>query len=280
MSIHFAIECLRLLRPLHWFKNALILLPAFFVANAVEGSIWPSLAMTLIGFCFLSSAVYSFNDVLDVGDDQKHPWKRFRPVAQGSVLGAQALLISFLCAVTGLFLVWWVSALVFMIGLVYLGFSAFYSLALKKVWLIDVMVLATLYSLRLSAGYVIAYQSRIPSMLLAPSFLLFLSFALVKRRNEIEQFSIKEKLPGRGYSTSSLPLITALGWISAMSALSLFAVLASGVMGLFVALLAMWTIRLWLSRKPGEDPIAFAMTDRFTWLCGTCGVALALFQIF
>ena len=152
-------------RPLQWLKNLLVFLPLLFAVDLVwePGDVGtllpyiPRLVTLFVAFCALSSAVYMLNDLADREADQRHPTKRARPVASGLVpawLAGSSLAALAIAGMAGLYAVatplWGVP----LIGGIYLVANVGYSLRLKRVALVDVMIVAGGYVLRAVAGAV------------------------------------------------------------------------------------------------------------------------------
>lgn len=175
------------LRPHQWTKNGLVF-AAFFFALGDQGQdvglpeFWRVLMATAL-FCLASSAVYLVNDVRDRELDRKHPTKRFRPIAAGSVQVRTALLMSAVLCVGSLVAAWWLSPKYLAVLAGYLVMQVAYTLYLKKIPLVDVVVIATGFILRAVAGAV-AINVVISSWLLVCTFLLAAFLGLSKRRHE------------------------------------------------------------------------------------------------
>ena len=150
------------LRPKQWIKNGLVFLPFLFAIDVAWGTGHlepvPGLllrgALVFLSFCALSSAVYVFNDLMDRPADQQHPLKRRRPIASGKVAAPTALALMVGLASSGLVVMALVDPLLGGLGLLYLGINAAYNLGVKRIVLIDVMVVASGYVLRAVAGAV------------------------------------------------------------------------------------------------------------------------------
>ncbi len=149
-----------------WVKNLLVFLPLLFAVDLVWSAddptsllpYAPDLIILFAAFCALSSAVYILNDVFDRDADRQHPTKRFRPIASGAVpllLAAAACAALLVAGILGLYVI---SDPPFstlaIIGVVYLVLNLGYSLGLKSVALVDVMLVASGYVLRAVAGAV------------------------------------------------------------------------------------------------------------------------------
>ncbi len=177
-----------LLRPQQWVKNAFVLV------GLVFGHAWRDPAMVnaalcaTFAFCLASGAVYAFNDARDAEQDRGHPDKRDRPVARGAVLPAQAIAVSALAAAASLALAAWAGWRVAAIVAAYLALSVAYTLRLKHVPVLDVVVIATGFMLRLLAG-TMGIGIEPSNWLIACGFLLTLFLGFAKRRAEVARLA-------------------------------------------------------------------------------------------
>jgi 4-hydroxybenzoate polyprenyltransferase len=179
---------IELLRPHQWVKNAFVLVGLLFGRAWNDGAtVWAALAATL-AFCLASGAVYAFNDARDAAQDRGHPDKRTRPVARGALSPAEAIAIAALVGAASLALAAWVSWRAAAIVAVYLGISAAYTLGLKRVPVLDVVVIAAGFMLRLLAG-TLGIGIEPSRWLLACGFLLTLFLGFAKRRAEIARLA-------------------------------------------------------------------------------------------
>ena len=157
---------IRTARPRQWVKNVLVFLPLMFAVDLVwsAGDLGtllpyaPRLGILFVGFCALSSAVYILNDCADRDADREHPTKRNRPIASGDVALPVALAACVASAAIGMVALYAISEspyrVLAIIGVVYLVLNVGYSLRLKSVALVDVMIVAAGYVLRAVAGAV------------------------------------------------------------------------------------------------------------------------------
>jgi len=178
--------------------------------------------------------------------------------------------------------------------LLYLGTTLAYSVYLKRIPLVDVLVLSGLYILRILSGSA-ATDTPISHWLAGFSMFLFLSLAIVKRFAELENLRIRNATPmnGRGYVLSDLEQLRSFGTSSAYAAVVVFAIYISGsdVAKLYhhprflwgtVPLIILWLNRVWLLASRGElneDPVAFALTDPMSLIMGVAVVAVALLAV-
>ncbi|XYI33309.1 UbiA family prenyltransferase [Cupriavidus oxalaticus] len=273
----------RMLRVHQWLKNLLLFVPMFAGHELANGTTWIAMILAFFSFSVCASSVYIANDLLDLESDRQHPRKKFRPFASGQVpawigviVAPVLLLISVALGlfVGGNFLPWL---------LIYFIVTCVYSLALKRIILIDCMVLALLYTLRIIAG---AAAAMLPMTfwLLAFSIFLFLSLAFVKRYAELEVQlqSGKQKVHGRGYYTTDASLIQSLGIGSGIASVLVLALYldSTSVLMLYqtpefvwgaVLVMLFWISWMWMKAHRGEmhdDPLIFAVKDRASQIAG------------
>jgi 4-hydroxybenzoate polyprenyltransferase len=279
------------IRTHQWAKNILLILPLL-LSHKV--SIWTMIPAIQAFFCFsfVASANYLFNDLLDIESDRRHLKKRLRPFAAGDLgvftgIALAVLLVTASCALLpqlpatfGLWL------------LAYAVTTSAYSFYLKRVPLVDVLVLSGLYTLRMLAGGT-ATGTVISPWLSGFAIFLFLSLAMVKRFSELA--NLRERggtnSHGRGYLVTDLEQIRAFGTASAYAAVVVFSLYISRPdvdalyhhatrLWLIVPLMIYWLSRVWLLASRGEldeDPVIFAIRDRASLALGVCVAILAVF---
>ena len=266
---------LRAMRPRQWLKNVLIFLPLVAAHSFAPSQIVRAL-IAFIAFCFCASSAYVFNDVLDIAHDREHPKKRWRPIAAGLISLRSALALSLVLALAGMGVAAWGGESLLQVAGLYFVLTVLYSLYLKKLLLIDVVVLSSLYTIRLIGGAA-ATGIQLSFWLLSFSFFLFLSLALLKRHNELLRLrrGPQAAVPGRGYlPQDSLPV--GIFGVSAAVISTLVLMLyynSAGVAKLYPSPLALlfvvplffiWIARLWvLSFREviEEDPLLHVSTD-------------------
>lgn len=171
-------------RPRQWYKQSLLLLGIVFSRNVTSLPAWSDLLLGVVSFSLVASATYVYNDIGDIEADRNHPVKRNRPMASGLVdvrLGAAfgAVLLSVGLATASL-----VGLSFLAVVCLYLGQNALYSLVLKQIAIVDVIVIAVGFVLRAVAG-VVAIGVSLSPWLVVCTFLAALVLALGKRRNEV-----------------------------------------------------------------------------------------------
>jgi len=188
---------LQIMRPLHWTKNVFLFAALIFGQKL---DVPPAVARAVGGFfCFslAASAIYIFNDIIDRKTDSLHPEKRKRPIAAGSVsVGSAALVsvISTIVAIVGSFLLAHSFALII---LLYIALMILYSLLLRRMMILDCVVISIGFCLRAIAGVVVLQEVYkevfISPWLIICTFALCLFLAFGKRRSEIAQLGENSK---------------------------------------------------------------------------------------
>lgn len=142
-------------RPVHWIKNASIFAALIFSGLLFEKGLFLKIVEGFIIFSMSASATYLLNDVFDRHRDRQHPFKRHRPIASGVVPAELAIFVAILLALVALFWAYLLSELFFILLAFYLLIQIFYSLALKNMHVIDILVIATGFIVRVYSGAVI-----------------------------------------------------------------------------------------------------------------------------
>jgi 4-hydroxybenzoate polyprenyltransferase len=263
------------LRPRHWLKNLLVFVPML-AGHALSGATALQSLLAFAAFCLCASSAYLLNDAIDAEDDRRHPVKRHRPIASGALPASLARGVSALLALAALALCAWYGWLLLAAVAVYFGATLAYSAYLKRLLMVDTVMLALLHTLRVLGG---CAATRIePSFwLLAFSFFLFLSLALLKRHSELFNLERvgKDKTSGRGYTTADRAPIGMLGMNSAFVSVVIFMLYfnSENVLKLYrhpswlfgiVPLAMLWLGRLWVLSFRGEvneDPLLYVSKD-------------------
>lgn len=280
---------LRAIRIEQWSKNALLFLPLL-AAHALDPALWGLAALAFVAFGLCASATYLFNDLLDLPNDRVHRLKRHRPLASGTLSIGLAVVLGVVMMALAFGLALAVSGDFAAMLLAYTITTLAYSLWLKRVALLDVLVLSGLYTLRIGAGGV-AVSVAPSNWLLAISIFLFLSLALVKRCAELEELDDERATlaPGRGYQPRDLASLRAIGLSSGFLAVLVLTLYidSQNSQALYAQpewlwgaapVLLLWLMRIWLKtgrrELHSEDPLQFALRDPFSWV--TLGVMGAI----
>ena len=283
---------LKAIRLHQWAKNTLIFVPLL-LAHAHSAALFLGAFCAFLSFGLCASATYIVNDLLDLEADRKHLSKRRRPFAAGDLSPLAGAGVIGLFLAVSLVLALAVPRVIAGVGphdapagpdqflgwlLIYLVTTLAYSLRLKRVVLVDVIVLSGLYTIRILAGSA-ATGVGVSTWLAAFSIFFFLSLAFVKRFAELESLLERGASPvmGRGYHTSDLEQLRSFGTASAYASVVVLTLYISNLadsahlyghatrLWLLVPILLLWLSRLWLQASRGdlhEDPVVYAITDR------------------
>jgi len=175
-----------LLRPRHWAKNLFLLVPSFFAGEFFISSTFVLLMGGFVSFCFLASGIYIINDYRDIEDDRKHPEKCRRPLASGMVKKRAAVIICIFLVIAGILIGYMVDhslQFLFVAGIYFLMNLA-YSFGLKNIAILDILILAAGFVLRVKGGAIIARVDT-SAWLVIMTFLLALFMAIAKRRDDM-----------------------------------------------------------------------------------------------
>jgi 4-hydroxybenzoate polyprenyltransferase/phosphoserine phosphatase len=281
---------LRALRIHQYAKNVLVFVPLL-TAHAYAPQYMFNALCAFISFSLCASSVYLLNDLIDLRADRQHPSKQRRPFACGAIpLSHGVIAIPILLALAYVFAA--LTSLLFTTALTtYFALTVAYSFTLKRRLMVDIVVLASLYTTRVIAGA--AALPVVPSeWLLAFSMFVFTCLALVKRYVELA-LRIDKELPdpsNRNYRLVDLPIIGALAAASGFNAVTIFALYVSSpaVVGLYRHPALLWLLcpilMYWLSRMVvlahrrvvDDDPIVFALRDRNSRICAAFMIVIVL----
>lgn len=175
---------IRLLRPAHWVKNVFVLAPLVFAQRMTDPETLQRALLAFASFCLASSVVYVFNDIRDRAEDRRHPLKRNRPLAAGTVSVAAASILAVVLAVVALALAAHLGLRFLGVMTVYLVLNQLYSTGLKHVVILDVMIVSLGFVLRVLAGGVAA-EVQVSAWILLCTFFIALFLAFSKRRHEL-----------------------------------------------------------------------------------------------
>jgi 4-hydroxybenzoate polyprenyltransferase len=174
----------KLMRLHQAIKNLFIFMPLFFAGLIMKMPLLHMALMAFVAFTCVASAVYIFNDFRDIEEDKLHPKKKFRPLASGEVSEKLAITIMIVLLLIGGGIMFVTSVLGFKILLAYVVMNFAYSMALKKMAIIDVCIIATGFVLRLFIGSAVT-NVPLSMWIVVMTFLLALFIALAKRRDDV-----------------------------------------------------------------------------------------------
>ncbi len=275
------------LRPHQWAKNALIILPVLLAPKLASLDGLARALLAVLTFSFCASAGYVFNDLLDIEADRAHATKCRRPFASGAlpVVAGPPLFFGLIGLSFGISWFFLPRAFLIMLGLYFVG-TLSYSLYLKKLLMIDVLVLASLYTHRILSGG-IATGVKVSTWLLGFSMFLFTSLAFAKRYVELHALSSDAQVKNRGYFRTDVEMVASMGTASGFIATLVFMLYVDSatvrvnyrepaILWLVLPILLYWLGRIWLLAGRGhmrDDPVKFALKDKNSL---ACGLAIAL----
>jgi 4-hydroxybenzoate polyprenyltransferase len=264
------------MRVHQWVKNTLVFVPALLAHAILNPQNLRASLLAFLAFSLCASSVYLINDLFDLAADRAHPRKRRRPLAAGTISARAALRASALLVGVAAMIAVAVNYSFAAVLSCYYLLTWSYSLRLKRVALLDVVILAALYTIRIIAG---AAATGVPLSfwLLAFSMFIFLSLGFVKRYAELEatRRADQSSASGRAYSAADLPLIMGLGIAAGYSAIVVIALYINSPdsqalyhrhkpLWLICPLMLFWISRAWMLTSRGamhDDPVVFAVRD-------------------
>ena len=273
----------RALRLKQWAKNALVFAPIPLAGALFVPGAWIAAGLAFLGLGLVASATYLVNDLFDLPHDRQHWSKRERPLASGALGIGQALVgLPVLLALGFAAAALAGPAAVFVTAL-YVVATLAYSLKLKQVPIVDISMLAGLFTLRLLLG-VVAIGAVISPWLFVFSFALFLSLSSAKRHTELTRAKVHGvALRGRGYQAADEPLLLGLG-LAAVASSVLILILylmaegfraghysAPAFLWCAPVIIFLWQMRIWLLSQRGsldDDPVTFAIRDKPSLMLG------------
>jgi 4-hydroxybenzoate polyprenyltransferase len=279
------------LRPHQWAKNLLLFVVLLMSHRFTDPDALMRVLAGFVAFSLCASSVYVLNDLLDLAADRRHPRKRRRPFAAGDIPVSYGFMVVPLLTLLSLGIAATLSLAFLGVLIAYLLMTVAYSFRLKHYVLIDVMVLAALFTTRVIAGGVAI--DVLPSFwLLAFCVFLFTSLALVKRCAELVTMA-KQGADGRDYRVADTMPLMAMGIASGYAAVLVVAFYINSsavtvlygrpeVLWLLCPVLLYWVSRLWLKTHRGEmhdDPLLYAVTDRASRYIGLATAVILLAAI-
>lgn len=272
---------IKALRPHQWLKNLLVFLPML-AGHQFDGATVLMSIMAFICFSMVASSVYVLNDLLDLAVDRAHPRKRNRPFASGSIPIAHGTWMAVLLPILGMLLAAGIGVNFLLVMAGYYLLSAAYSLNLKRRMVVDICVLAGLYTVRILAGGV-ATDITLSAWLLAFSVFFFLSMASVKRQTELIDIANRGIMTtsGRGYHTDDLPIISMISIGAGYASVLIMTLYINSpeIMNMYARPEALWgvcaVLLYWITRtimiahRGGmhDDPVVYATKDGISWIC-------------
>jgi len=187
-----SIQIIKVARPIHWLKNLSLFAALFFTSKLFNPQLFQTVFYAFIAFNLTASSAYIFNDIIDAEKDRRHPTKKLRPIASKKLPVGVAVLEIIILLLLSFFISYKLDALFKLSLSVYLILQILYSLALKNIYIIDILAIALGFVIRIYAGaFVINAHLSVWFLLCVISIALFLASG--KRRSEL---NIPESLSG------------------------------------------------------------------------------------
>lgn len=282
---------LRSLRLHQWAKNLLVFVPLLLAGKFQSAEAWTACVLGFLAFGLLASATYLFNDIKDIPFDRLHWSKCARPLANGDMPVAAAAIAAVLLGIASFAIAAGIGRGALLILGIYGALTVLYSVRLKRVPMLDVFIIAVLFTLRLVLGIQLANVAASPWLLVFSMF-VFLSLALGKRHTEVARASAlgRERIAGRGYLAKDGPMLLGMGLSTSVGAVLImiiyllseaFAVAfykSPMVLWAMPAVLFLWLGRYWLLVNRGtleDDPLEYAVKDGVS-----LGLGVAMAAIF
>jgi 4-hydroxybenzoate polyprenyltransferase len=269
------------MRPHQWVKNILIFAPLILSFEFLNIELIIDAILAFFAFSLTASGLYIVNDLLDIEADRVHPTKRNRPFASGRLSKSWGVSQSIILLVLAFGIARYLNPQFLVALLIYAILSASYSLKLKQIVLLDVSILAVLYTLRIIAG-TFAVSLDLSYWLIVFSIFVFTSLAMVKRVSELYNLKLqgKEEVGGRGYTVQDHEIMSALGAASGFVSVLVLALYIHDPLTaeryshpqwlwMIVPSILYWIGRIWIIAHRGqmnEDPVVFAVRDKVSYL--------------
>ncbi|MFY8100568.1 MAG: UbiA family prenyltransferase, partial [Allorhizobium sp.] len=282
---------IKMLRVHQWLKNLLVFAPPVLAHDFLIAGTMFAATLAFIAFSASASAIYIINDIIDLPLDRVHPRNRHRPFASGALsipfgLACSATLLAIAAAIC-----FFLPPMFAVIIAIYIVSTTAYSLAIKRMLLLDVICLAGLYTLRLLGGK-LAANIPLSFWLMAFAMFFFLSLAFVKRYVELQSSGVPEqtRIAGRGYRPEDIGIVGQSGVSSGFTAVLVLALyINSDVVGnLYSEPWLIWPLvpivlyinmRVWVlahRREMNEDPVVFIASDWRSQIFIALGAALLI----
>lgn len=285
-----ALPLLKSLRLHQWAKNFLIFVPLVLAGKFQSSEAWTACILGFLAFGFLASATYLINDLKDIPFDRLHWSKCARPLANGDLPMAAALAAAGAGAAISLAIAAGIDRGAVLILGIYAVLTLSYSMSLKRVPMLDVFIIAAMFTLRLVLGIHLAKVAASPWLLVFSMF-VFLSLSLGKRYTEVGRALTlgRERIAGRGYLAKDGPLLFGLGLSTGVGAVLitiLYLLNEAFAAGFYKSPLLLWAMPgvlfLWLGRywllagrdMLHDDPLEYAVKDRVSLGLGAAMAAI------
>ena len=275
------INLLKIIRPYQWVKNTLVFLPMI-MAHDLNLRNFFSSGVCFVIFSLVASSIYVINDISDKDSDIKHPYKKNRPYAAGLIKIDHCIYLVISLLIICLLLLINTNKNFIILIIIYFTISNVYTFFLKKIIFIDLLILSSLYTLRIIGGGLIS-DIDVSFWLIFFSLLFFGSLATIKRLIEVlnTKQSKGKKIFGRGYSKENKKILNIISITSGVISILvlIFYTNSSQIINMYSSPNILWLINFimffWIMRIIvfsnqkiiKDDPIMFAIKDLTTFIC-------------
>lgn len=173
-----------LIRPHQYLKNLFIFTPLIFALQFTDLNLLARDLVAFIAFSLVASSIYIFNDIKDIEEDKNHPVKKLRPITSGKISISSGIKLLVILLFIGLTIAFFLNVKFLYILLVYFGMNILYSVTLKHISIIDIIIIAVGFVLRVFSGSIVV-NIEASEWLIIMTFLLALFLALAKRRDDV-----------------------------------------------------------------------------------------------
>ena len=278
-SQHLTLKLIRRSFRYHqWAKNFLLFLPLF-LAHAYQIDLWKITLLAFISFSFTASSIYILNDLFDLEADRKHPKKRERPFASGALSISQGVILYGITSSLALLMAVLINPGFLICLLIYFIANLAYTLRLKQVHSLDIIMLAGMYTIRIMAGSETT-GIEVSQWLLGFSTFLFFGLAALKRFVEVSALAPGQRAAGRGYFAEDKVPLAALGGASSLMACLVLALYFNSpavyqlyqkpdVLWLILPIHMYWVSSIWILASRGQiddDPVLHTIKSRTTYV--------------
>lgn len=278
-SQHLSLKLItRSFRYHQWAKNFLIFLPLF-LAHAYQVDLWKITILSFISFSLTASSIYILNDLFDLEADRKHPKKKQRPFASGALSISQGVILYGITSSIAVLMALLINPGFLICLLIYFIANLAYTLRLKQVHSLDIIMLAGMYTIRIMAGGETT-GIEVSQWLLGFSTFLFFGLAALKRFVEVSALTPGQRAAGRGYFAEDKVPLAALGGGSSLMACLVLALYFNSptvgqlyqkpdVLWLILPIHMYWVSSIWILASRGQiddDPVLHTIKSRTTYV--------------
>jgi 4-hydroxybenzoate polyprenyltransferase len=198
---------IKLIRPTNWIKNIIIVIP-FFLGRKFNVPDTINLIIGVVSFSLMASVGYIINDIRDIEKDRQHPYKKNRPLANGTAKIKISFILAIILFIISIYLSLLINTAAFFVLIAYFIINYFYSVKGKDIRFVDIMILSSFYLMRVIYGGLVV-DVPLTGWFVATLTMIVFGISINKRFMELK-ISVQEKLPGRGYTKEDETILHAL----------------------------------------------------------------------